>query len=99
MVKLRYAAYIGLFLAPALVFVPGCGEPSEPPPGATDQDVEDMEGIDEIFLEIGVAEPYIEPAEVERHQKGLSGAPENKREVVPENKKAKKEASKRRTRK
>jgi len=49
-------------------------------------DREDMEGIDLIFLDNNLAEEYTEPEEVVRHEKGLSGAPENKREVVPENK-------------
>ena len=49
-------------------------------------DVADMEGIDKVFLKIGVAEVYETPVEVVRHQKGLSGAPLNKREKVPENK-------------
>jgi len=54
-------------------------------------DVEDMEGIDQIFLDNKYAEVYVSPEEVVRHQKGLSGAPENKRETVPDNKEAKKE--------
>ena len=49
-------------------------------------DREDMEGIDQIFLDNDLAEVYIEPEEVVRHEKGLSGATENKRDVVPENK-------------
>ena len=49
-------------------------------------DTELMEGIDQIFLDNKYAEVHIEAEEVVRHQKGLSGAPENKREVVPENK-------------
>lgn len=49
-------------------------------------DTEEMEGIDLIFLSIGVAEVHIVPAEVVRHQKGLKGAPTNKRDKVPENK-------------
>ena len=46
-----------------------------------------MEGIDLIFLKEGFAEEYIEPEEVIRHKRGLSGAPRNKRVEVPENKK------------
>lgn len=49
-------------------------------------DTKEMEGIDKIFLEIGVAEVHVIPDEVERHQKGMTGAPVNKREIVPENK-------------
>ena len=49
-------------------------------------DREDMEGIDQIFLDNNFAEKYVEPEEVVRHEKGLSGAPENKRDAVPENK-------------
>jgi len=60
MVKLRCAAYIGLFVLPALVLVPGCGEPSEPPPGAADQDVENMEV--EIDLGTEIAPPVVEHA-------------------------------------
>lgn len=49
-------------------------------------EIEDMEGLDEIFLEIGVAELYETPSEVIRHQRGISGATINKRVEVPENK-------------
>lgn len=47
-------------------------------------DVEGMEGIDEIFLAMGVAERHEIPDEVVRHNKGLSGAPINKRDKGPE---------------
>ena len=49
--------------------------------------VEDMSpDVVETFLKIKAAEVYQTPDEVLRHQKGLTGAPENKREKVPENK-------------
>ena len=48
--------------------------------------IDEMEGIDKVFLDIGVAEVYVVPEEVKRHEKGLSGAPVNKRAEVPENK-------------
>ena len=51
-------------------------------------DVEDMEGIDQIFLDNKYAEVYIIPEEVIRHQKGLTGAITDKREIVPKNKKS-----------
>ena len=57
-------------------------------------DTEDMEGLDEVFIGIGAAAEHATPIEVERHQKGLSGAPENKRVVVPENKEVKEVESK-----
>lgn len=47
-------------------------------------EVEDLEGLDEIFLDNGFAEIHQEPEEVIRHQKGLTGAPENKRAQAPE---------------
>ena len=43
MVKWRCAAYIGLLVFSTLMVVPGCGEPSEPPPGTSEDDVEDVE--------------------------------------------------------
>lgn len=46
----------------------------------------DLEGLDKIFLNEKVAEPYVSPEEVERHEKGITGAPSNKRVEVPENK-------------
>jgi len=49
-------------------------------------DTEEMEGIDKIFLDNNFAEIHIVPDEVVRHEKGLTGAPSNKRAVVPENK-------------
>ena len=50
-------------------------------------DREDMEGIDQIFLDNGYAEEHVTPDEVLRHEKGLSGAPTNKREKGPESNK------------
>ena len=48
-------------------------------------DVEDMmESVVKTFLDIGVAEKHATPPEVERHQKGLTGAPQNKRVAPPE---------------
>ena len=49
-------------------------------------DTEEMEGLDQIFLDNKFAEVHVVPEEVVRHEKGLSGAPENKRAEVPENK-------------
>ena len=49
-------------------------------------DIEGMEGLDVVFLDNDYAEVYTSPEEVVRHEKGLSGAPENKRAEVPENK-------------
>ena len=60
MVNWRSAAYIGLFLISAVVFVPGCGETSEPPPEAADQE----EGF-EIEIDLGseIEPPTIESSE------------------------------------
>ena len=56
---------------------------------------EDMlPGNAEIFIKIGVAEQYITPSEVIRHQRGMTGAPENKRELEPENKEVEPEPEK-----
>ena len=49
-------------------------------------DTADMEGLEKVFLKIKAAEVHETPAEVERHEKGLTGAPENKRVVPVENK-------------
>lgn len=46
-------------------------------------DAADMEGIDKIFLDIGVAEIHEKPDELARHEKGLTGAPANKRTAPP----------------
>lgn len=49
-------------------------------------DTEDMEGLDKIFLDIKAAEVHETPAEVERYQRGMSGAPVNKRASNSKNK-------------
>ena len=48
--------------------------------------VDMSEEVVETFLDNNYAEEYIKPVEVERHEKGLSGAPLNKRDNVPKNK-------------
>ena len=48
------------------------------------EDCPDLEGLDVIFLNEKVAEPYKSPEEVVRREKGLRGAPFNKREKDPE---------------
>lgn len=47
-------------------------------------DTEDMEGLDVIFLKIKAAEVHVTPPEVDRHNKGLGGAPINKRNNGPD---------------
>jgi hypothetical protein len=49
-------------------------------------DTEDMEGLDKIFLQNNFAEVHNPLAEVIRHQRGMTGAPINKREALSENK-------------
>ena len=53
----------------------------------------------QTFLDIEVAKEHVTPDEVIRHEKGLSGAPQNKRVIVPENKEVEKVAVKKPERK
>lgn len=59
MVKWRRAAYIGLVVFPTFVLAPGCGEPSEPPPGTSEDDVEEVE----LDLGTEIDAPSAEPGE------------------------------------
>jgi len=56
---------------------------------------EDMlPGNAQVFIKLGVAQEHVSPPEVIRHQMGITGAPENKREKVPENKEPEPEVKK-----
>jgi hypothetical protein len=63
-------------------------------------ETEDMDPeVVQTFLDNGFASEYVKPVEVERHEKGLKGTPENKRVKVSENKEVADEKPKRNSRK
>jgi hypothetical protein len=62
MVKWRHAAYIGLVVFPTFVLAPGCGEPADPPPETSEEDVDDVEGVG-LDFDDEIDAPSTEPGE------------------------------------